>query len=149
MSDKAFRTILFPVDFSEASRLTAPHVGEMAKQTGARVVLLHVVPWLAAWYGQTELRPVVAGDSDLRRLEEQGAVSLEAFREEYLAETPSHCEVKAGAVAETITDTAANWGADLIMMPTRGLGSSRPFLIGSTTAKVLHDAKCAETLIGP
>lgn len=28
-------------------------------------------------------------------------------------------------------------------MPTRGLGRSRPFLIGSTTAKVLHDAPCA------
>jgi Universal stress protein family len=28
-------------------------------------------------------------------------------------------------------------------MPTRGLGPSRRFLIGSTTAKVLHDAPCA------
>ena len=31
---------------------------------------------------------------------------------------------------------------DLVIMPTRGLGSVRRFLLGSTTAKVLHDVDC-------
>jgi nucleotide-binding universal stress UspA family protein len=31
---------------------------------------------------------------------------------------------------------------DLIMMPTHGLGFFRNYLIGSVTAKVLHDARC-------
>ena len=31
---------------------------------------------------------------------------------------------------------------DLIMMPTRGCGTFRRFLLGSVTAKVLHDAHC-------
>ena len=32
---------------------------------------------------------------------------------------------------------------DLIMIPTHGYGRFRNFLLGSVTAKVLHDAKCA------
>lgn len=143
MSHELFHLILFPVDFSEASEATAPHVRALAELTGASVVLLYVVPWLSGWYGATEVRPPVMGDAGLRNLEEEGIVALETFREQHFPGINCHREVMSGAVAETITDRAANWGADLIMMPTRGLGRSRPFLIGSTTAKVLHDACCA------
>src|SRR4051812_46732507 len=92
---------------------------------------------------RNRIETAISGDPALRRLEEQAEVALEVFRETYFSGIPSHCEVQSGAVAETITDRAVNWGVDLIMMPTRGLGRSRPFLIGSTTAKVLHDASCA------
>jgi hypothetical protein len=38
--------------------------------------------------------------------------------------------------------TGASWHGyvDLIMMPTHGVGTFRSFLVGSVTAKVLHDA---------
>jgi nucleotide-binding universal stress UspA family protein len=39
-------------------------------------------------------------------------------------------------------ESAANHHADLIMMPTHGVGPFRSFLVGSATAKVLHDATC-------
>lgn len=140
MGNCAFPSILFPVDFSESSVATASHVRGLAEQTGATITLLHVMPWLSAWYSETEIRPVLGTSEDLRRLEEEGAVALEAFRKKYFSDVCVRCEVQSGAVAERITETAVNLGADLIMMPTRGLGRSRPFLIGSTTAKVLHDA---------
>src|SRR6185437_623973 len=38
---------------------------------------------------------------------------------------------------------AKEWESDLIMMPTRGHGPFRAALLGSVTAKVLHDAHCA------
>jgi universal stress protein family protein len=65
------------------------------------------------------------------------------FRETHFSGLRCFARVDDGAVAETIADTAQEIRADLIMMPTRGLAPSRRFLIGSTTAKVLHDAKCA------
>jgi hypothetical protein len=37
---------------------------------------------------------------------------------------------------------AANHHVDLVMMPTHGVGTFRSFLVGSVTAKVLHDANC-------
>ena len=39
-------------------------------------------------------------------------------------------------------DAAKNGGVDLIMIPTHGTGLFRSLLLGSVTAKVLHDAKC-------
>jgi len=143
MPDKAFQSILFPVDFSEASAQTAPHVLGLANQTGATVTLLHVIPWLAAWYGESELRSAVAGDPEMRNLEAHQTVALETFQRKHFSHLRCRLEVRSGGVAETITETANELGTDLIMMPTRGLGRSRPFLIGSTTAKVLHDAHCA------
>src|SRR4029078_11687319 len=47
-----------------------------------------------------------------------------------------------GDPAETITRYAQTQGADLIMMPTHGFGPFRSLLLGSVTAKVLHDAQC-------
>lgn len=140
---KAFRSILFPVDFSEMSNVTASHVKGVTEATGAELTLLHVIPWLSAWYGVTELRPAVPGDPDFRDMQEKGSAALEKFQKKHFANIRCSATVRSGAVAETITDTATEIGAGLIMMPTRGLGRTRPFLIGSTTAKVLHDASCA------
>ncbi|MBM3798119.1 MAG: universal stress protein [Acidobacteria bacterium] len=47
-----------------------------------------------------------------------------------------------GEPASRIVAHANAHGYDLIMMPTHGLGPFRRFLIGSVTAKVLHDARC-------
>jgi nucleotide-binding universal stress UspA family protein len=44
--------------------------------------------------------------------------------------------------AVRIEEAAASWPADLIMMPTHGLGAFRRMLLGSVTAKVLHDLEC-------
>jgi nucleotide-binding universal stress UspA family protein len=47
-----------------------------------------------------------------------------------------------GDPAEVITQFAHSEGVDLIMMPTHGYGPFRRLLLGSVTAKVLHDAQC-------
>jgi nucleotide-binding universal stress UspA family protein len=48
----------------------------------------------------------------------------------------------AGEPALQIIEVAHSHKVDLIMMPTHGCGLFRSLLIGSVTAKVLHDAKC-------
>jgi nucleotide-binding universal stress UspA family protein len=48
----------------------------------------------------------------------------------------------AGDPGSTIVGTAQSWEPDLIMMPTRGFGDFRRHLLGSVTAKVLHDLQC-------
>jgi nucleotide-binding universal stress UspA family protein len=47
-----------------------------------------------------------------------------------------------GDPALRITAFAQAHDVDLIMMPTHGVGTFRSFLVGSVTAKVLHDATC-------
>lgn len=122
MANGAFRSILFPIDFSHMSKTVASYVRGLAQATGANVTLLHV-----ADHGNQ--------NHQMR--------ALELFRQQHFADSDCFPLVKEGAVAETITETAEGIGADLIMMPTYGLGRHRRFLIGSTAAKVLHDAHCA------
>ncbi|HEY3453875.1 MAG TPA: universal stress protein [Bryobacteraceae bacterium] len=139
----AFQSILFPVDFSKMTEVTAPYVRGLAEYTGATVTLLHVIPSLAGWYGARELRSSTIADERLHALHNRQKLALEMFGKKHFSHLRCSQCVKEGAVAETIADTAQETRADLIMMPTRGLGVSRRFLIGSTTAKVLHDATCA------
>jgi nucleotide-binding universal stress UspA family protein len=47
-----------------------------------------------------------------------------------------------GDPARKIVDYAAAEGVDLILMPTHGYGPFRRFILGSVTAKILHDADC-------
>ena len=47
-----------------------------------------------------------------------------------------------GDPSDVITRFAHTEGMDLIMMPTHGYGPFRSLLVGSITAKVLHDAEC-------
>ena len=49
---------------------------------------------------------------------------------------------ESGEVAPRIIEYAKSEDVDLIMMPTHGLGMYRRLIIGSNTAKVLHDAEC-------
>jgi len=44
---------------------------------------------------------------------------------------------------ERIIEYASEREVDLIVLPTHGYGPFRRFLLGSVTAKVLHDAECA------
>jgi nucleotide-binding universal stress UspA family protein len=47
-----------------------------------------------------------------------------------------------GDPAARIVRTAHELGVSLIVMPTHGYGTFRRFILGSVTAKVLHDADC-------
>lgn len=47
-----------------------------------------------------------------------------------------------GDPADAIVDEAGDWGADLIVLGTRGLGGAQRLLLGSVSTKVLHRAPC-------
>jgi nucleotide-binding universal stress UspA family protein len=50
--------------------------------------------------------------------------------------------VEYGEAAQKIIECASANHADLIMIPTQGMGIYRRLILGSTSAKVLHDADC-------
>lgn len=122
------KRILFPVDFSKHCIGAAQYVRAFATQFGAEIMLLHVVD-TGNYYYPEESQPHLQTD-------------LIAFlREEFHNfQTVSYCII--GETETKIVEMARAWGSDLIMMPTHGLGRYRRFLLGSITAKVLHDAEC-------
>jgi nucleotide-binding universal stress UspA family protein len=134
--------ILFPFDFSEQGSQAAPFVSAIASRYGARVTLLSVLP--PVWDFPILGVPVVTSadrnmEGELKsRLD--GALTKELGGE--LGGIPVERATSSGDPGLTIADFAHTTGVDLIMMATHGTGLFRSLLIGSVTAKVLHDAKC-------
>ncbi len=123
------KRILFPVDFSERCRGAAAYVEALAGRFDAELLLLHVVE--PAAYNRTLAEEPIIGHKEI--LGFFGA-DLKHLRVESL--------VQHGEAASKIVECAAARHADLIMMPTQGLGMYRRLIIGSNVAKVLHDADC-------
>jgi nucleotide-binding universal stress UspA family protein len=67
-------------------------------------------------------------------------LQLEKFAEAELPKLQTVCVAEAGDPAISISRYAAENGVDLIAMPTHGYGAFRRALLGSVTAKVLHDS---------
>ena len=73
---------------------------------------------------------------------EELRVRLEAVRSESFHAADVECVAMCGDPAQSIADFVKGNGIDLVMMPTHGYGTFRRLLLGSVTAKVLHDIAC-------
>jgi nucleotide-binding universal stress UspA family protein len=124
----AIQKILFPVDFSAHCTGAARYVEAMAGRFEAEIMLLHVVADGEQVLAH-ELRPA-------------RQAQLDAFLVSELKYFTTHRLCALGDPAATIVEIARSWNADLVMMPTHGLGFFRRLLLGSVTAKVLHDLDC-------
>ncbi len=137
----SFKHILFPVDFSEQNHGMAPYVHSMARHYGARVTMLHAaeIPALPA-VGFAD--GAVYNAMDFQGLIDERKHEVESFLKNEFADVPTTRLVLEGGPGARIAEYAEKENVDLIMMPTHGYGPFRRFLIGSITAKVLHDVKC-------
>jgi nucleotide-binding universal stress UspA family protein len=134
-----FHRILFPVDFSEGSKQTALYVASIAHKFDSQLTLVHVfdVSWAAP--GSASLRPdLVKPCEDLMRQRRES--ELQEFAPGAFDGLSVTRLVELGEAAEVITRYAEHNEIDLIAMPTHGLGTFRWLLVGSVTAKVLHDS---------
>jgi nucleotide-binding universal stress UspA family protein len=136
-----FSNILFPVDFSERSRAIVPHVRAVASRFKAELTLLHLVEVPGIAYGTPEA-PVMF-DFPLEDMKESAEEKLSEFAETAFSGMPAKIVVDQGDPGSCIAELARVWQSDLIMLPTRGQGRFRAALLGSVTAKTLHDASCA------
>ena len=56
-------------------------------------------------------------------------------------------EAVEGAPGQAIIEEAERWGADLIVMGSRGLGTWNRLLLGSVSSNVVHHAKCSVEIV--
>jgi nucleotide-binding universal stress UspA family protein len=123
------KRILFPVDFSDRSRGAAPYAEEFAAHFDAELILLHVVQ------PPDYNTPI----SDSHRVQSEG---FDKFFGHRLHRLHVKRLIEHGDPAAKIVELAGIHQADLIIMPTQGMGVYRRLIIGSISAKVLHDADC-------
>jgi nucleotide-binding universal stress UspA family protein len=136
-----FRNILFPVDFSERSYAIAPHVQAVCRRFDAALTLLHLVEVPVMAYGVPDA-PVTFDDppAEIKAAAEQ---KLNEFAASSFPGIAVRTLVEEGDPGSCIAELARTWKIDLIMLPTRGRGRFRAALLGSVTAKILHDSTCA------
>lgn len=138
---KSLAKILLPVDFSERSLGAARYAKTLADHFHSELTLLHVLTPPHYEFGALEI-----GGSMLTELYTNRTAQVEKELETFLAGELAGTEAKRvvleGDPARQIVEYAHEENAGLIVMPTHGYGPFRQFILGSITAKVLHDADC-------
>jgi nucleotide-binding universal stress UspA family protein len=131
------RDVIVGWDASDEARAALEHaVGLAAAVDGAlRVVhvvqLPHEVTWLK-WLDPPLVREWL---DDVTAAAQE---AMESARTQVAGRVPVRCEVIEGRPGTTLARFAD--GADLLVTGSRGYGSLRRVVLGSTTARVLHDA---------
>lgn len=137
-----FRNILFPVDFSEPCQAIAPRVREMRERFDAELTLVHAVDAAPLVLGSMEAS-IVMPLPDYAEIRKRQRQRLTDFAWEMFPLVKPVLLLEDGEAGAVISHVIKRQGADLVMLPTRGHGALRRFLLGSVAAKVLHDADCA------
>jgi nucleotide-binding universal stress UspA family protein len=128
-------TILYPTDFSERSAYALQLATSLARDHGARLIVLNVVPPPAVAYGE-----VITGLGDAE-YKEQMRQNLERLRVPDPAVKVDY-RLEEGDPVRTILDVAAETKADLIVMGTHGRTGLGRLLLGSVAEQVLRNARC-------
>ena len=136
------KKILLPTDFSKPGVAAAKQAGALARHFKAELTLLHVNPVFVPGQGLPHELPGPIDTGWVTALEAQRYRELVSYHQEEFHDIDLNCVVVTGDPATRIVEHAHKDQTDLIVMPTRGSGRFRRFLIGSVTAKVLHDANC-------
>jgi len=133
--------VLLPVDFSGRIHGAARYMKALSSQFSAEATLLHVLPPPHYEFSVLEVGGSVLNELYAAR-SKQVRLDLEALFAGEFAGLPVKRVLLEGDPAQKIVAYAHEQHSDLILMPTHGYGPFRRFILGSVTAKVLHDADC-------
>lgn len=134
-----FRKILFPVDYSEPCRAVIPYVNEMVRHFSAELTVVHAYGPEALAYSELAITdPELPGEAQAIEEQRLREFVLEAFPGQHV-EAVAHL----GEAGSVLHEVLQRRGTDLVMLSTHGRGPIRRLLLGSVTAKVLHDISAA------
>jgi nucleotide-binding universal stress UspA family protein len=133
--------LVVPVDFSERSLGAARYARAVAVHFHSEILLVHTLTPLYSDIGGMEVTGSMLLDV-YRTRAASAEQELAAFAAAHFHGLPVRHVLLHGDPSTKIVETAHNEAAGLIVMPTHGYGPFRRFILGSNTAKVLHDADC-------
>ena len=133
--------ILVPIDFSERCLGAARYAEALARRFGSQISLVHVLEPMRYEISSLEFGGSAIGDLAANRAA-QARQQLDLFLADELQGVPVHRVLLEGDPARRIVEYAHERHCGLIALPTHGYGPFRRFILGSVTAKVLHDADC-------
>ena len=130
-----FKTIVLAVDGSESSDRAVAYAGDLARESGGRIVAVHIKEMIAGRFAG----PVHVDEDDLQakirgQIKELSDSGVSATLEMHSAMT--------GGPAAIIAETAAREKADVIVAGTRGHTALAGVIVGSVAQRLLHLAPC-------
>jgi nucleotide-binding universal stress UspA family protein len=139
-----FKQLLIPLDGSHLAEAALAPAAEISRKLGASVTLIHMIEKNAPpqVHGDRHLTDQVEASEYLARLAEQ------AFAPGTRVETHVHT-VEVKDVARSITEHAAEFAQDLIVMCTHGSGGLREAITGSIAQQVIGQGKTPVLLLQP
>jgi nucleotide-binding universal stress UspA family protein len=143
--------ILLAVDGSAYSEAAIEEVGkrpwppqsEIKIITAAETPLMvGMEPWAISpeYFEELEKSLREAGDAVIRD-------ALKKLKESGDKTSKISTEIIQGPPRQVIVEEAEKWGADLIVMGSRGLGTWNRLLLGSVSSAVVHHAKCSVEIV--
>jgi nucleotide-binding universal stress UspA family protein len=127
-------TILFPTDFSECAQQAFPFACSLARDCGARIVVLHVsLPPLSHEKLEADRNP-----------DEYYGPLLQMLREMHAAKENVQVDhrLEEGDPPKRILEAAQELNAGLIIIGTHGRSGLARLLLGSVAEQVLRQASC-------
>ena len=139
-SREGIRTILVPLDFSDASRKALVYASWFAGQFGARLTLLHVIEpaGTPAFDKTSPAMPEREIVLERCRTELESIVEQEGIKPKLV----ERIDIRFGRSYGEIVDTARMLNIDLIIISTHGYTGWKRTIFGSTTERVVQQAPC-------
>lgn len=136
-----YRRILVAVENSGADRTILTHVAQLAKLTGAELLLVHVADgWAARNFDQLKLRESEEMKADRAYLEQ---LKQDLVAQGFTVET----RLAMGDPATELVKSAEESGVDLLAMSTHGHRFLADVLHGATADRVRHLVKVPVLLL--
>ena len=136
-----YKKILVAVENSAADRTIVTHVAELARLTGAELLLVHVADgWAARYFDQLQLRESEEMKSD--------RAYLQRLRDDLVGQGFTvHTALAMGDPATELIRVAEDQAVDLIAMSTHGHRFLSDLLHGTTADRVRHLVKVPVLLL--
>lgn len=143
--NKKIRKILCCVDGSPTSAKSLEKAGEFAKDFGAELNIVHVLP-------RADFNPLGMEEDEIKRLErefkDKQQAEIDRFIDQQLEKQLEHVRYYHwGKPAHVILNMAEDEQYDLIVMGAKGHSQLFHVFIGSTTEKVLRYSPCSMVVI--
>jgi nucleotide-binding universal stress UspA family protein len=140
-------TIVVGTDGSQTAAVAVRQAVDLAKSLGARV---HVVsayhPLSGVRVSGQEADPELAGGTVSPTMQVD-AMLEQAAGAAHAAGVEAECYARRGDPAEALIDVAAEQGAGLIVVGSKGMHGTRRFLLGSVPDKISHHAPCSVLIV--
>jgi len=143
-----YKKILVPIDGSQNSDRAAKVAVELAKITGAKLTFIHIIEPPYKYTAITGEAPLTLSEALLEHMEKNADNLLAEHKKIYEDSGVAINTIREyGHVADIICSRANDDNYDLIVIGSRGLGTVKRYLLGSTSDRVSHHAKCSVLIV--